>query len=138
MMKRDTTHQEVINMMMWSLLAEMDFKKILYSNNVDEVYNKEYEFLKNKVDSKELTREDLQEIRDNISAHAKVLFNRIGEDWGRGDDGCMDIAEAAVAFGKENYKKCLADHNYLVSMREATREYENVLYAFNHVIDPNL
>lgn len=137
-MKRDTTHQAVINMMMWALLAEMDFKKILYSNNVDDVFDKEYEFLKNKVDSKELTREDLEEIRDNISAHAKVLINRIGDDWGRGDDGCYDIATAAVAFGKENYKKCLADHNYLVSMREATREYENVLYAFNHVIDPKL
>lgn len=136
-MKRDTTHQEVVNMMMWSLLAEMDFKKILYSNNVDDVFDKEYEFLKNKVDSKELTIEDLEEIRDNITAHAKMLINRIGDDWNRGDDGCYDIATAAIAFGKENYKKCLASHEYLVSMREATREYENVLYAFNDIIEPN-
>ena len=138
MMKNNTTHQDIINMMMWDLLEEMNFKKMLYTYSVDEVFDKEYEFLKNKVDSGELTREDLQEIRDNVSAHAKVLFNRIGEDWNRSDDGCMDIAEASVAFGKENYKKCLADHDYLVSMREATKEYENVLYAFNHVIDPKL
>ena len=66
-----------------------------------------------------------------------LKFNRIGDEWGRSDDGCHDIATAAVAFGKQNYMKCLKDYDYLISMREATKEYENVLYPFNDVVEEN-
>ena len=45
MMKNDTTHQDVINMMMWDLLEEMNFKKMLYTYSVDEVFDKEYKFI---------------------------------------------------------------------------------------------
>jgi hypothetical protein len=103
--------------------------------NVDQVHNVIYRFLKKKIEDKELTVADIEEIADNIRAKAKVLFNKIGEDWDRGDDGCHDIATAAVALGKQNYEKCLKDHDHLVSMREATKEYENVLYPFNDIIE---
>ena len=90
-----------------------------------------------KIADKELSVADIEEIADNIRAKAKVLFNRIGDEWGRSDDGCHDIATAAVAFGKQNYEKCLKDYDYLVSMGEATKEYENVLYPFNDVVEEN-
>ena len=88
------------------------------------MHNVIYRFLKKKIADKELSVADIEEIADNIRAKAKVLFNRIGDEWGRSDDGCHDIATAAVAFGKQNYAKCLKDYDYLVSMREATKEYE--------------
>jgi len=132
---RKTTYQEALDILTWTLLAELDFKKILYSVNVDQVFDVIYRFLENKVKSQELTVDDIEDIADNIRAKSRVLVNRIGEDWNRGDDGCHDIATAAVAFGKQNYEKCLKDHDYLVSMREATKEYENVLYPFNEIIN---
>lgn len=130
-------HQRAVVMMTWGLLRDLNFKNILNKVNVDQVHNVIYRFLKKKIEDKELTVADIEEIADNIRAKAKVLFNKIGEDWGRGDDGCHDIATAAVAFGKQNYEKCLKDHDYLVSMREATNEYENVLYPFNDIIEEN-
>ena len=122
-------------MMTWGLLHELNFKNILNKVNVDQVHNVIYRFLKKKIEDKALTVADIEEITDNIHAKAKVLFNKIGEDCGRGDDGCHDIAMAAVAFGKQNYEKCLKDHDYMVSMQEATKEYENVLYPFNDIIE---
>jgi len=134
-METNNLHQHAVDMMTWGLLHELNFKNILNKVNVDQVHNVIYRFLKKKIADKELSVADIEEIADNIRAKAKVLFNRIGEDWGRGDDGCHDIAAAAVAFGKQNYEKCLADHDYLVSMREATKEYENILYPFNDIIE---
>lgn len=132
---KETTHQEALDILTWNVLAELNFKKILYSVNVDQVFEVIYKFLENKIKDNLLSIKDIEEIADNIRAKAKVLFSRIGEDWQRGDDGCHDIATAAVAFGKTNYEKCLKDHDYLVSMREETREYENVLYPFNEIIE---
>ena len=109
----------------------------LYIINIFILKNYIYRFLKKKIADKELSVADIEEIADNIRAKAKVLFNRIGDEWGRSDDGCHDIATAAVAFGKQNYEKCLKDYDYLVSMREATKEYENVLYPFNDVVEEN-
>ena len=126
--------QEALDNLTWALLDELNFKHILYSVNVDQVFDVIYRFLENKVKSHELSIEDIEDIADNIRTKAKVLFNLIGNDWERGDDGCHDISTAAVAFGKENYEQCLKDHDYLVSMREATKEYENVLYPFNEII----
>ena len=134
-METNNLHQQAVDMMTWGLLHELNFKNILNKVNVGQVYNVIYRFLKKKIEDKELTVTDIEEIRDNIRAKAKVLFNKIGEDWGRGDDGCHDIAIAGVAFGKQNYEKCLKDHDYLVSMREVTKEYENVLYPFNDIIE---
>lgn len=128
-------HQQAVDMMTWGLLHDLNFKNILNKVNVDQVHNVIYRFLKKKIEDKELSVADIEEIADNIRAKAEVLFDRIGDDWGRGDDGCYDIATAAVAFGKQNYEKCLKDHEYLVSMREATKEYENVLYPFNDIVE---
>ena len=134
-METNNLHQRAVDMMTWGLLHELNFKNILNKVNVDQVHNVIYRFLKKKIEDKELTVTDIEEITNNIHVKAKVLFNKIGEDWGRGDDGCHDIATATVAFGKQNYEKCLTDHDYLVSMREATKEYENVLYPFNDVVE---
>ena len=109
----------------------------LYIINIFILKNYIYRFLKKKIADKELSVADIEEIADNIRAKAKVLFNRIGDEWGRSDDGCHDIATAAVAFGKQNYEKCLKEYDYLISMREATKEYENVLYPFNDIIEEN-
>ena len=135
MKTNNNLHQRAVDMMTWGLLRELNFKNILNKVNVDQIHNVIYRFLKKKIEDKELTVVDIEEIANNIRAKAKVLFNKIGEDWGRGDDGCYDIATAAVAFGKQNYEKCLKDHDYLVSMREVTNEYENVLYPFNDIIE---
>lgn len=135
MKTNNNLHQQAVDMMTWGLLRELNFKNILNKVNVEQVHNVIYRFLKKKIEDKELTVADIEEIADNIRAKAKVLFNKIGEDWGRGDDGCHDIATAAVAFGKQNYEKCLKDHDHLVSMREVTNEYENVLYPFNDIIE---
>lgn len=128
-------HQQAVDIMTWGLLHDLNFKNILNKVNVDQVHNVIYRFLKKKIEDKEMSVDDMDEIADNIRAKAEVLFDKIGEDWNRGDDGCYDIATAAVAFGKQNYEKCLKDHDYLVSMREATKEYENVLYPFNDIIE---
>ena len=128
-------HQQAVDMMTWGLLYDLNFKNILNKVNVDQVHNVIYRFLKKKIADKELSVDDIEEIRDNIMEKSQTLVNRIGEDWGRGDDGCYDIATAAVAFGKQNYEKCLKDHDYLVSMREVTNEYENVLYPFNDIVE---
>ena len=130
-------HQQAVDMMTWGLLHDLNFKNILNKVNVDQVHNVIYRFLKKKIADKELSIADIEEIRDNIMEKSRILVNRIGEDWGRGDDGCHDIATAAVALGKQNYEKCLKDHDYLVSMRKATNEYENVLYPFNDIIEEN-
>ena len=136
-METNNLHQQAVDMMTWGLLHELNFKNILDKVNVDQVHNVIYRFLKKKIADKELSVADIEEIADNIRVKAKVLFNRIGDEWGRSDDGCHDIATAAVAFGKQNYEKCLKDYDYLVSMREATKEYENVLYPFNDIIEEN-
>ena len=128
-------HQQAVDMMTWGLLHELNFKNILNKVNIDQVHNVIYKFLKKKIADKELSVVDIKEIRDNIMEKSRVLVNRVGKDWGRGDDSCHNIATAAVAFGKQNYEKCLKDHDYLVSMREATKEYENVLYPFNDIIE---
>jgi len=128
-------HQQAVDMMTWGLLYDLNFKNILNKVNVDQVHNVIYRFLKKKIADKELSVADIEEIRDNIMEKSRVLVNRVGGDWDRGDDGCHDIATAAVAFGKQNYEKCLKDHDYLVSMREVTKEYENVLYPFNDIIE---
>lgn len=131
----NSIHQQAVDLITWGLLNELNFKRLLKEVDTNKIHNAIYEFLKGKIESKELSVGDIEEIADNIRAKAQVLFNRIGEEWNRGDDGCMDIAEAAVALGKQNYEKCLNDHNYLVSMRRITKEYENVLYPFNEIID---
>ena len=136
-METNNLHQQAVDMMTWGLLQELNFKNILDKVNVDQVHNVIYRFLKKKITDKELSVTDIEEISNNIRAKAKVLFNKIGGEWGRSDDGCHDIATAAVAFGKQNYAKCLKDYDYLVSMREATKEYENVLYPFNDVVEEN-
>lgn len=123
-----------IDEMTWKLLKELKFKQILYKYNVDKVDEIIIKFLKMKISNGELTVRDIRNIHDNISYKAKILVNRVGDGWGRGDDGCYDIATAAVALGKENYEKCLKDYDYLVSMRDITKEYENVLYSFNDVM----
>ena len=133
--ENNNLHQQSVDMMTWGLLHDLNFKNILDKVNVDQVHNVIYRFLKKKIEDKELSVADIDEIADNIRAKAEVLFDKIDNDWGRGDDGCYDIATAAVAFGKQNYEKCLTDHDYLVSMREATKEYENVLYPFNDIIE---
>lgn len=127
-------HQHAVDMMTWRLLYDLNFKNILNKVNVDQVHNVIYRFLQKKIEDKELSVADIEEIRDNIMEKSRILFDKIGDDWNRGDDGCHDIATAAVAFGKQNYEKCLKNHDYLVSMREATKEYENVLYPFNDII----
>lgn len=134
-METNNLHQQAVDMMTWKLLHELNFKNILDNVNVDQVHNVIYRFLKKKITDKELSVADIEEIANNIRAKAKVLFNRIGDEWGRSDDCCHDIATAAVAFGKQNYMKCLKDYDYLVLMREATKEYENVLYLFNDIIE---
>ena len=127
--------QKALDNLTWALLDELNFKHILYSVNVDQVFDVIYRFLENKIKSNELLIEDIEDIADNIRAKAKVLFDlALDGCWDRGDDGCHDIATAAVAFGRENYEQCLKDHDYLTSMREATKEYENVLYPFNEII----
>lgn len=126
-------NEKKIDEMTWKLLKELKFKQILYKYNVDKVDEIIKKFLRMKIADGELTVEDLRNIHDNISYKAKILVNRIGESWGVGDDGCYDIATAAVALGKENYEKCLKDYDYLVSMKKVTRQYENVLYPFNDV-----
>ena len=131
----NSIHQQAVDLITWGLLSELNFKRLLKEIDTDKIYNVIYEFLKGKIESKELTVGDIDEIRNNISQKARILFNRIGEDWNRGDDGCDDIATAAVALGKRNYEKCLKDHDYLVSMRRITKEYENVLYPFNKIIN---
>lgn len=128
-------HQQAVDMMTWGLLHDLNFKNILNKVNVDQVHDIIFRFLKKKIEDKELSISDIEEIRENIVEKSQILVNRIGEDWKCGDDGCHDIATAAVAFGKQNYEKCLKDHDYLVSMREATKEYENVLYPFNDIIE---
>jgi len=131
----NSIHQQAVDLITWGLLSELNFKRLLKEIDTDKIYNVIYEFLKGKIESKELSVGDIDEVRENISQKARILFNRIGEDWHRGDDGCYDIATAAVALGKQNYEKCLKDHDYLVSMRRVTKEYENVLYPFNEIID---
>ena len=127
--------QEALDNLTWALLDELNFKHILYSVNVDQVFDVIYRFLENKVKSQDLSIDDIEDIANNIRAKAKVLFDlALDGCWDRGDDGCHDIATAAVAFGRENYEQCLKDHNYLTSMREVTKEYENVLYPFNEII----
>lgn len=133
-MKGNNLHQQAVDMMTWGLLYDLNFENIINTVDTSKIHDVIYNFLKKKIKDGELTVADIKEIADNINEKAKVLFNRIGEDWCRGDDGCHDIATAAVAFGKQNYKKCLKDHDYLVSMRNATKEYENVLYPFNDII----
>lgn len=128
-------HQQAVDMTTWGLLHDLNFKRLLKEVDTNKIHNVIYEFLKKKIEDKELSVGDIDEIANNIRAKAEVLFNRIGEDWNRGDDGCYDIATAAVALGKQNYEKCLKDHDYLVSMRRVTKEYENVLYPFNEIID---
>ena len=133
---KETTYQDALDNLTWALLDELNFKYILYSVNVDQVFDVIYKFLENKVKSQELTVDDIEDISNNIRAKAKVLFDlALDGCWDRGDDGCHDIATAAVAFGRENYEQCLKDHDYLVSMKEATKEYENVLYPFNEIIE---
>ena len=133
---KETTHQEALDILTWSVLAELNFKKILNSVNVDQVFDVIYKFLENKIKDNLLSVKDVEEIADNIREKAKVLFDlALDGCWERGDDGCHDIATAAVAFGKANYEKCLKDHEYLKSMREETREYENVLYPFNEIVE---
>ena len=134
-METNNLHQQAVDMMTWGLLHDLNFKNILNKVNVDQVHNVIYRFLKKKIADKELSVADIKEIRDNIMEKSRVLVNMAGKDWGRGDDGCHYIATDAVAFGKQNYEKCLKDHDYLVSMREATNEYENVLYPFNDIIE---
>ena len=128
-------HQQAVDMMTWGLLHELNFKNILNKVNVDQVHNVIYRFLKKKIEDKELSVADIEEIRDNIMEKSQVLVKLVNHGWESGDDGCHDIATAAVAFGKQNYEKCLKDHDYLVSMHEVTNQYENVLYPFNDIIE---
>ena len=73
-------HQQAVDMMTWGLLHDLNFKNILNNVNVDQVHNVIFRFLKKKIEDKELSVSDIEEIRDNIMEKSQVLFNRIGED----------------------------------------------------------
>lgn len=123
---------------MWKLIDEINFAdlvKIIKSyKDYEKVDDMIKDVLQKKLDAGELTIDELEDIASNIRGHATTLFNMGGSFWGRGDDGCWDIATAAVALGEENYKKCLADPSHLKSMKKVTKEYENFLYPFNEFL----
>lgn len=91
MKTNNNLHQRTVDMMTWGLLRELNFKNILNKVNVDQIHNVIYRFLKKKIEDKELTVVDIEEIANNIRAKAKVLFNKIGEDWGRGVEEMMVV-----------------------------------------------
>ena len=124
---------------MWDLIEEINFAELLKEvksfGDYGKVCDKIQDILQKKIDDKVFTKDDLEDIASNIRGHARTLFDMGGDFWGRGDDGTWDIATAAVALGKENYKKCISNPKHLKSMKDVTKGFENFLYPFNEFTD---
>lgn len=121
---------------MWKLLDELKFQQALNHSFMSngEIYEYICGFLQYKIDSGELTVEEIDLIHDKIAERASLLADLANGFWVGHDDTYFDISTAAVVFGKNNYEKCIRNHDYLVSMQYVTKAYENVLYPFTAIV----